>query len=124
MKPFKALKCDDEDLIDSYIFLIPVKNWNIHGTSDYYELGHSLVVSELCNPNFVDKSGLDCEGYAQNKWCGDRVELLIRYGVLNTNGILETIRQCPQCGCGDDGAANLNELYTAELEFDPWAPRP
>ena len=101
-------------MIDSYIFKVPVNNWSIYGTSKKWEQGHTFVVSEKCNPNFVDPAGVDCEKYAKNKWCGDRVELLIHHGVLNTNGILETIRQCPQCGCGEDGAANLNELYTKE----------
>ena len=35
---------------------------------------------------------------------------------LNTNGHLETLLQCPICGCGSEGAANLNDLFAAELE--------
>ena len=126
VKPFKALKCDeDKNLIDSYIFLIPEKNWNIYDSWDHYEQGQLFVFSELCNPNFVGKDGLNCEDYANDGfWCTTRVELLNHYAVMNKNGNLETIRQCPQCGCGEDGAANLNELYAKELEFDPFAPRP
>ena len=36
----------------------------------------------------------------------------VYFGNFNTNGILETPLQCPQCGCGAKGAANLNDLCT------------
>ena len=39
---------------------------------------------------------------------------MVGWAYYNTNGHLETWLQCPQCGCGAEGAANLNDLYAAE----------
>lgn len=55
-----------------------------------------------------------CDEMASVGYCNIKVEYLVRYGFLNTNGIFETLLQCPQCGCGAEGAANLNDLYAAE----------
>ena len=41
---------------------------------------------------------------------------LIVNGQWNTNGFYETLLQCPECGCGSGGAANLNDLYAAEQD--------
>ena len=45
-----------------------------------------------------------------------RVKSLIGNGHWNTNGFYETLLQCPECGCGSEGAANLNDLYAAEQD--------
>lgn len=102
-------------MIASYTFFIPENFWNSTYGISHIEHGHSPVVSGLCNPNFVDKDGYDCEDYFENGYCDDMITQLIFYSVWNENGILETSRQCPQCGCGADGAVNLNNLYADEV---------
>ena len=47
-------------------------------------------------------------------WTNKSAKASVYYGNFNTNGILETPLQCPQCGCGATGAANLNELNIEE----------
>ena len=80
---------------------------------DYQELskGHSWQVSTLCNSDFKNALGADCEDHRPGTtWC-EFAEDLVIYGVVNEHGILETGLQCPQCGCGADGAVNLNDVY-------------
>ena len=48
-------------------------------------------------------------------YCDIKVVHLGRYENFNENGTLETLLQCPQCGFGAEGAANLNDLYAAEV---------
>ena len=48
--------------------------------------------------------------------CDMKVFDLINNGQWNTYGLFETFLQCPQCGCGSEGAANLNDLYAAEQD--------
>ena len=90
---------------------------------DYFEAGHSLQVSESCNPNLTfvytfnnDLIQLDCDEIKYHGGCDLPVSRLIKFGQWNTNGIYETFLQCPACGCGSEGAANLNDLYTAEQD--------
>ena len=91
-----------------------------------FEVGHSIQVSESCNPNFIlsvqfdSFEGairvIDCDVIEEFGLCDIRVQQLILNGVWNTNGHFETFLQCPYCGCGSEGATNLNDLYAAELE--------
>ena len=89
------------------------------------------AVSESCNPNFIHTQYIqhpnfingnpnykqyDCDELKDMDACDMKVSDLINYGQWNTNGIFETVLQCPQCGCGSDGAANLNDLYAAEQD--------
>ena len=55
-----------------------------------------------------------CEKLAFENLCGSSVRHFVFFGNVNTNGILETTLQCPQCGCGAKGAANLNDHYIEE----------
>lgn len=76
------------------------------------EFGQSIQVSGSCNPNFVDNNNWSCE--AVTPFCKLPVSTLIYNGSWNTNGIFETLLQCPQCGCGSEGAIDLNDHYAAE----------
>ena len=86
------------------------------------EAGDSIQVSESCNPNFIHYFFLEpdikynCDEIMNMGLCGTTVLNLIHYSQWNTDGHLETFLQCPQCGCGSEGAANLNDLYAAELD--------
>ena len=122
-EPIKALKCyeasneaaedDAEAASDSYTFVIPENGWGSMALGGYLELGQSIEVSRLCNPNFKLR-GQDCDFWAYRNICSLRVSHLIMFGHKNSNGFLETVLQCPQCGCGAEGAANLNDLYVEE----------
>ena len=79
------------------------------------DLGQSFEVSRECNPNFKRTDIWSCDALkAGTGYCNIKVVHLVRYGFLNTDGIFETLLQCPQCGCGVEGAANLNDLYAVE----------
>ena len=108
--------------MDSYTFVRPdtIDTWWILSKEDpttlvEFEVGHSLQVSESCNPNFVIQKDLDdekrdCDHYYNVGGCDLKVKKLIKLGNWNTNGFYETMLQCPQCGCGSEGAVNLNDL--------------
>ena len=59
---------------------------------------------------------MDCDTIDFFDMCDAPVFILLSGGNWNTNGIYETFLQCPQCGCGSEGAANLNDLYAAEQD--------
>ena len=125
-EPIKALKCDEasdeaaeedaEAASDSYTFVIPEKNvWGSYAFGGVLEPGQSIEVSRLCNPNFKGFRGASrCDSYNIHDICRLSVRALIYYGHKNSNGFLETVLQCPQCGCGAEDAANLNDLYVEE----------
>ena len=126
-QPIKALKCAEieKDNLDSYTFVRPDDNliWKIPSREEsnsynYFEAGHSLQVSESCNPNLIYSNDLqfDCEQIKLYGGCDLQVTWLIFSGQWNTHGHLETFLHCPQCGCGSEGAANLNDLYDAEQD--------
>ena len=113
---------EDEATPEVYRFVVPVAGWSSYATGYYpghpwtsdLELGQSFEVSGLCNPNFILPylSAKSCEEMASEGFC-TRTGLTRRalfFGNYNANGILETPLQCPQCGCGAKGAANLNYL--------------
>ena len=112
--------------MDSYTFVRPDDNlnWKIpsqdSNSFDFFEAGHSLQVSEPCNPNLIYTTfllqQLDCDKIEFVGGCNLSVIGLIFHGHWNTNGHLETFLQCPQCGCGSEGATNLNDLYAAEQD--------
>ena len=76
--------------------------------------GQALEFSKLCNADFVDSDGWNCAEFAENGFCEDSADNMVYYATENADGIWETGLQCPQCGCGDDGAVNLNDLYAAD----------
>ena len=47
--------------------------------------------------------------------CGWKVNELLGAGEWK-DGIYETPLQCPECGCGSGGAANMNDLYAGEQD--------
>ena len=73
-----------------------------------------MKVSRLCNPNFKRYGIYSCETIASWKDCNRPVYDYVAYGNINASGFLETYLQCPECGCGPEGAPNLNDLYAAE----------
>ena len=113
-KPVTALQCD------SYTFVLP-SNWYQLASEKMFEVGHSFQVSALCNPNYIIydsylSQNFNCDDIKSHNGCNFPVGGLFYSSKWNTNGHLETFLQCPQCGCGSEGAANLNDLYAAELE--------
>ena len=124
MQPIKALQCEDEDetVSNSYIFAIPEENW-FFNFPNYTKLepGQTLTISGSCNPNYeYPNTGRPeypwtCKTAEEYKYiCNWRSNNFIRYGIYNENGHLESFLQCPQCGCGAEGAANINDLYAAD----------
>ena len=63
--------------------------------------------SSRCNTDFLDTDGDNCDDYSNEGWCNWGSEAFIVYSTKNSDGVFETGLQCPQCGCGEDGAASL-----------------
>ena len=59
---------------------------------------------------------MNCLDVERMGWCNQEVEFLVKNGQYH-DGILTTALQCPQCGCGAEGAANLSDLLDAEVEM-------
>ena len=122
-EPIKALQCTqkEEDNLDSYTFVRPVDrlDWYQLSQDEQFEVGHLFQVSKTCNPNFINSNyNHNCDDIKNQGGCDfiDSAIFLVFWSQWNTKGHLETFLQCPQCGCGSDGAANLNDLYAAEQE--------
>ena len=76
--------------------------------------GDIVEFSESCNADFVSPdTNVDCDWYANYGFCDDANDVweLVRNANKNSAGIWETALSCPQCGCGANGALNLNDLY-------------
>ena len=81
-----------------------------------------MTFSGLCNPNLEFFYGGYNYSYetAENAYfvdfCSFPVRDLVKDGHIRTLmvNLVETWLQCPQCGRGAEGAANLNDLYTME----------
>jgi len=58
----------------------------------------------ICNRNFVDKDGDNCEKYKNKNWCSS-TGILEKYAKgMSCNSYachMQTARACPQCGCAD-----------------------
>ena len=67
----------------------------------------SLTVSNQCNEDFLDRGRDGCKILALDGYCGKHAEILVELGVTNADGVFETALNCPQCGCGADGAVKL-----------------
>ena len=107
MNLLKALECG------TYTFVTP-------DTFIYYESGLSLKVSSECNADFADKDGDSCERYAEAGWCNQYLEWLVWFGATNENGVFETGLNCPQSGCGANGAENLNDILADSENRKPF----
>ena len=94
-----------------YTFIIP-DNWSI--LQNNIKSGTAVRFSSSCNPNFADPNVGDCTKYVP--YCGYPTRFLVAYASENAEGVHETGLNCPQCGCGSDGAANLNDRYAAEID--------
>ena len=113
----KVLDCEAK--ASSYTFVVPDDNWymvdwnapDFIGSS--FQVGDSLEFSDSCNPDFEDSDGEGCEIYGNltYSYCAYTASFFFEYAVVNQHGIWETGLQCPECGCGSDGAANLNDVY-------------
>ena len=68
-----------------------------------------FTVAIECDPNFVDIWGDSCGWYQRNGACEDYSNgEMLEYGYLTDVGF-KTGLNCPQCGCGADGAINMHD---------------
>ena len=78
---------------------------------DWEDYKCMFTISTVCDPNFADSHGDDCDWYVEAN--GGECQLipnanLIEYGVLTAEGF-KTALNCPACGCGENGPINMNE---------------
>ena len=104
MNLWKALECEESVTEDTYTFVTP-------DSFEDFEGGVSLEISSQCNADFVDSLGDTCAVYGEFGWCySQSAEFFVYFGVPDADGVYETGLNCPQCGCGADGAENLNNI--------------
>ena len=76
-----------------------------------------MKISTVCDSNFVDKRGLDCNWHVTygrcqkmaNAFANGEIQLWthewsrdLSHGVMSDEGLM-TQFNCPQCGCGENG---------------------
>ena len=91
------------------------KALNCQADLNAYEFDLGLF-SKSCNPEFKDTYGRNCAFLAENDGCTlskTAAEELILSRTPNKDSIWETALQCPQCGCGPEGALKLGLYYDA-----------
>ena len=71
-------------------------------------VGETVKISVVCNPDWVDNTGVPCSAYQQYGYCiiggenADTQEQLIFYANYNsTEQTYQTSLNCPECGCTD-----------------------
>ena len=68
-----------------------------------------MQFSLSCNPDWTDgKNGDDCSDWVS--YCHIAAVTHAYWRSQNADGIYETALQCPQCGCGENGALDLNDI--------------
>ena len=107
----EVLDCKEKTNSYSFVFTDELLDYEYLGLIIDYEAGESMEFSALCNPDFTDSDGDDCEFLSNGGYCDNSAYFFIKYSTVNEHGIHETGLQCPQCGCGADGAVNLNDVY-------------
>ena len=86
--------------------------WNdetLEGTWEEYTC--EFTISTVCDPNFVDNIGDDCDYYVRAT--GGKCQFtpngnLLKFGVLTAEGF-KTALNCPACGCGENGPINMHD---------------
>ena len=133
--------------LDSYYFTLPSPLWDSFSEKDmgppyggfpfhtYFQAalsaGASTIIklSEICNPNFKSAVGYSCSELSES-FCAERKNHMI--GVTQLLGqanqrswhssgempVWETYLNCPICGCGSNGADNLNNIIQDLLQED------
>ena len=89
-----------------------------------------IKLSEICNPNFRSSVGYTCSQLSES-FCAERKNNMIGVTQLlgqanqrawHTSGepVWETYLNCPICGCGSNGADNLNNIIQ-DLSQEDWS---
>ena len=75
---------------------------------DYYneDFTCEFSISTVCDPNFRDKLGHNCQWYSMECKFID-IKSLIMAGVMSEEGYMTGLN-CPACGCGEDGPIHLD----------------
>ena len=91
-----------------------VDNFFTDGYDDYsYEdFTCEFTISTICDPNFVDKNGRNCDSYTKWDWCSNRLQTrkYLSWGVMTDKGFM-TGFNCPQCGCGENGPKHFHDAH-------------
>ena len=122
--PIKALKCDVEENPNTHRFCEIHDTWKdcapgqcysyVHNDgyfynydiAEYYYEDHTCIysISTVCDSNFVDYFGDNCDDYASR--CrgemSSRIGRYLDFGVMTDVGFM-TALNCPQCGCDENG---------------------
>lgn len=74
-----------------------------------------LKISSVCDPNFVDINGNDCDWYELPSGAfGDKCldlsnKRMLEWGVFSVADGYKTGLNCPVCGCDENGPINMSE---------------
>ena len=132
LSPIKALKCKVEATTQSTTQSMSITNPNTHhfceikntwtdcsqcypyehhddyffdrDTYKYYEGEHTCIysISTVCDSNFVDTAGRNCDYYASRSCRSRYSQWYLDMGVMSDVGYMTGLN-CPQCGCDENG---------------------
>ena len=79
-----------------------------YGMYEYYYEDHTCTytISTVCDPNYVDVVGRNCDAFVKSCQYGGHSWFLDQ-GVMTDKGFM-TAFNCPQCGCGENGPIRPN----------------
>ena len=69
-----------------------------YGTSEDHTCTYSI--SKKCDPNFLDRGGLNCKTYKNSCQSGGRF-WYIEEGIMTEDGFMTGLN-CPECGCTEE----------------------
>ena len=99
-------QCYSYTFVDDYF--LNEENYN-----DYYEdFECEFKISTVCDLNFKDQWGQDCDTYAKKGLCENKMKTrtYLSWGVLTDEGFM-TGFNCPQCGCGENGPIHFHDAH-------------
>ena len=80
-------------------------------------VGDTVRISTVCNPNFIDGWGDDCDEYDSEGWCTDVDQwFFVESMVSDANEqSYQTGLNCPQCGCTETHIVPLTDFPVENL---------
>lgn len=99
---------------DTY-FLVIEEGFSPVGMTAWW--GRTIEVSYLCSPNYVDSFNRNCkqlskycENVPNSTFNAKHFPSYLAYATQNRYGYWQTLLNCPECGCGEDGAMKLYNI--------------
>ena len=93
----------------------------VKSTGAIINVGDTVEISKVCNPNFIDGYGDGCSSYFSHwsflNWCTNKDQAyFLRWSTYNpTEQSYQTGLNCPQCGCNGTYIVPLTDRPVEDL---------